>query len=51
MAESSSPAGEDTVFRSPRMIELLRIAERLAARRCPSCSPAKPGPAKKCSPG
>ena len=30
---SSSPAGDDTVFRSPRMIELVRIAERLAATR------------------
>jgi len=28
---SSPPAGDDTVFRSPRMIELVRIAERLAA--------------------
>ena len=28
---SSSPAGDDTVFRSPRMIELVRIAERLAS--------------------
>ena len=28
-------AGEDTVFRSPRMIELLQIAERLAATTIP----------------
>ena len=26
-----APAGDDTVFRSPRMVELVRIAERLAA--------------------
>ena len=32
---SSSPAGDDTVFRSPRMIELVRIAERLAAAPLP----------------
>jgi len=29
------PEGEDTVFRSPRMIELLRVAERLAATQLP----------------
>ena len=29
------PDGEDTIFRSPRMIELLRIAERLAATTLP----------------
>jgi DNA-binding NtrC family response regulator/tetratricopeptide (TPR) repeat protein len=32
---SSSPVGEDTVFRSPRMVELVRIAERLAATALP----------------
>ena len=29
------PDGEDTVFRSPRMVELLRVAERLAATNLP----------------
>jgi DNA-binding NtrC family response regulator len=29
------PSGEDTVFRSPRMIELLRVAARLAATDLP----------------
>ncbi len=29
------PEGEDTIFRSPRMIELLRVAERLAATTLP----------------
>jgi len=29
------PDGEDTIFRSPRLIELLRIAERLAATNLP----------------
>jgi DNA-binding NtrC family response regulator/tetratricopeptide (TPR) repeat protein len=32
---SSSPSADDTVFRSPRMIELVRIAERLAATTLP----------------
>jgi DNA-binding NtrC family response regulator len=30
-----APDGEDTIFRSPRMVELLRIAERLAATNLP----------------
>ena len=30
-----APDGEDTIFRSPRMMELLRIAERLAATNLP----------------
>jgi DNA-binding NtrC family response regulator len=29
------PDGEDTIFRSPRMMELLRVAERLAATNLP----------------
>ena len=32
---ASSPAGEDTIFRSPRMAELVKIAIRLAATNLP----------------
>jgi DNA-binding NtrC family response regulator len=33
--QAAPPEGEDTIFRSPRMVELLRIAERLAATDLP----------------
>ena len=35
MAADGLPDGEDTIFRSPRMVELLRIAERLATTDLP----------------
>ncbi len=45
-----SADGDDTIFRSPRMVELLRIAVRLAATRpADPASPARPAPARKSS--